>query len=67
MFWSRIITSLQNLLDFDVVGTEATVELEVVGVVKKRSTQREEELLREKKVKTEVKRDGIKLNKERNI
>lgn len=33
------LTFLQNLLDLDVVRTEAAVELEVVGVVKKRSAQ----------------------------
>lgn len=41
----RCVTSLQDFLDFDVVGTEAAVVLEVVGVVKKRSSQREEEFL----------------------
>lgn len=33
------LTSLQDLLDFDVVCTEATVVLEVVSVVQKRSSQ----------------------------
>ena len=39
------LTSLQNFLDFDVVGTEAAVVLEVVGIVEERSAQREEEFL----------------------
>lgn len=38
-------TSLQDFLDLDVVGTEATVELEVISVVQEGSTQREEKLL----------------------
>lgn len=42
------LTSLQDFLDFDVVRTEAAVVLEVVGVVEKRSSQREEEFLRAK-------------------
>ena len=40
------LTSLQDFLHFDVVCTEAAVVLEVVGVVKKRSTQREEKFLK---------------------
>ncbi len=44
--WDRShVTSLQDFLDFDVICTEAAVVLEVVGVVEKRSTQREEEFL----------------------
>lgn len=38
-------TSLQDLLDLDVVGTEATVELEVVGVVEKGTPKRKQQLL----------------------
>lgn len=38
-------TSLQDLLDLDVVGTEAAVELEVVGVVEERTPKREQQLL----------------------
>lgn len=40
------LTSLQNLLDFNVVRTKATVKFEVVGVVKKRPSQREEQFLK---------------------
>lgn len=39
------VTSLQDLLDLDVVGTEATVELKVVGVVEERSPKRKQQLL----------------------
>ena len=38
-------TSLQDLLDFDVVRTEAAVELEVVGVVQERPPERKQQLL----------------------
>lgn len=38
-------TSLQDLLDLDVVGTEAAVELEVVGVVEKGTPKRKQQLL----------------------
>lgn len=38
-------TSFQNLLDLDVVGAEATVELEVVGVVEEGASEGEEQLL----------------------
>lgn len=38
-------TSFQNLLDFDVVGTESTVELEVVSIIKERASQREKKVL----------------------
>lgn len=38
-------TSLQDLLDFDVVGTEATVELEVVSVIQERAPKRKQQLL----------------------
>lgn len=38
-------TSLQNLLDLNVVGTEATVELEVVGIVQEGASEREQQLL----------------------
>ena len=40
-----VATSFQDLLNLDVVGTEATVQLEVVSVVQERSSQREEQLL----------------------
>lgn len=43
------VTSLQDFLDFDVVCAEAAVVLEVVGVVQKRSSQREEEFLKAKR------------------
>lgn len=33
------LTSFENLLDFDMVGAEATVELEVVSVVQKGSAK----------------------------
>lgn len=49
MFGGVMVTSLQYFLDFDVVRTEAAVELEVVGVIKKGSTQREEEHLKERR------------------
>lgn len=42
---SGMPTSLQDFLDLDVVGTEAAVQLEVIGIVEERSTQREEQLL----------------------
>lgn len=49
MFWfgadGPVVTSLQDFLDLDVVGTEAAVVLEVVSVVEKRSSQREEQRL----------------------
>lgn len=45
-------TSLQNLLDLDVVGAEAAVELEVVGVVEEGASQGEEQLL-------EIERRGV--------
>lgn len=38
-------TSLQDLLDLDVVGAESTVELEVVSVVEERAPKREQQLL----------------------
>lgn len=38
-------TSLQHLLNLDVVGAEAAVEFEVVGVVEEGAPQREEQLL----------------------
>lgn len=38
-------TSLQNLLDLNVVGTEATVELEVVSIVQEGASEREQQLL----------------------
>ena len=40
-----VLTSLQNLLDFDVVGTEPAVELEVVGVVQEGTSEGEEKFL----------------------
>lgn len=43
-------TSLQDLLDLDVVGAEAAVELEVVGVVEERTPQRKQQLLYTKRV-----------------
>lgn len=39
------VTSLQDLLDLDVVDAEAAVVLEVVGVVEEGSSQREEQSL----------------------
>lgn len=38
-------TSLQDLLNLDVVGAEAAVEFEVVGVVEEGAPQREQQLL----------------------
>lgn len=38
-------TSLQDLLDLDVVGTEAAVELEVVSVVEEGTPERKQQLL----------------------
>lgn len=38
-------TSLQDLLDLDVVGAEATVELEVVSVVQEGTPERKQKLL----------------------
>lgn len=38
-------TSLQDLLDLDVVGTEAAVELEVVSIVEERTPKRKQQLL----------------------
>jgi len=38
-------TSLQDLLDLDVVCTEATVELEVVSIVEERTPKRKQQLL----------------------
>ena len=40
-----VATSFQDLLNLDVVGTEAAVELEVVCVVQERPAQGEEQLL----------------------
>ena len=40
-----IHTSFKNLLDLDVVGTEAAVELEVVGVVEEGGAQGEQQPL----------------------
>lgn len=48
-----VFTSFQNFLDFDVIRTEATVELEVIGVVQKWSTQWEEEFLNETQMRCE--------------
>lgn len=45
---NEVLTSLQDLLDLDVVCTEAAVVLEVVGVVEEGSSQREEELLQQR-------------------
>lgn len=39
------LTSLQNLLNLDVVGAEAAVEFEVVGVVEEGAPQGEQQLL----------------------
>lgn len=50
------VTSLQDFLDFDVVCAEAAVVLEVVGVVQKRSSQREEEFLKAKRERILIKR-----------
>lgn len=50
-----VFTSFQNFLDFDVIRTEATVELEVIGVVQKWSTQWEEEFLNETQMRCEKK------------
>lgn len=55
------LTSLQDLLDFDVVGTEAAVVLEVVGVVEKRSSQREEQFLMSKDTEVVLKIRPIKI------
>lgn len=38
-FSELMLTSFKNLLDFDMVGAEATVELKVVSIVQKGSTQ----------------------------
>lgn len=44
--WDRVCsTSLQDLLDLDMVGTETTVELEVVGVIEERASKRKQQLL----------------------
>lgn len=40
-------TSFENLLDFDMVGTEAAVELKVVGVVQKGTAKRGKQFLNE--------------------
>ena len=45
-----VLTSLQNLLDLDVVGTEPAVELEVVGVVQKGASEGEEKFLEAKEI-----------------
>lgn len=47
--WGR--TSFQNLLDLDVIGAEAAVEFEVIGVVKKRRSERKKQLLNSNKRK----------------
>lgn len=41
----HVPTSLQDLLNLDVVGAEAAVEFEVVGVVEEGAPQREQQLL----------------------
>lgn len=38
-------TSLQDLLNLDVVGAEAAVELEVIGIVEEGSPKRKQQLL----------------------
>ncbi len=58
------VTSLQDFLDFDVVRTEAAVVLEVVGVIKKRSSQREEEFLRAKRETRPIKSTETTKNRE---
>ena len=47
-----VLTSLQNLLDLDVVGTEPAVELEVVGVVQKGASEGEEKFLEAKEIQS---------------
>lgn len=63
-------TSFQNLLDLDVVGAEAAVEFEVIGVVEKRSSERKQQLLNTNKRREWIKRinyDGLIITFRQNI